>query len=108
MKAIARKTRTARQTGQSLTEVMLILAAVAAALAVVFPTVEYLTYYRGPVKPHKFDPAETASPVRTAASAPVAAPAAAPKAEPAKTPEAPATPPAKTPEAPKTAPTPAP
>ena len=97
MNAIARTTRAGRPSGQSLSEIMLILAAAAAALAVFFPTYEYLTLYRGQGIPYKFEPSAAVAPPASAAQ---------PKAEPAKTPEAPKTEPAKTTEAPTPAATP--
>ena len=82
-----------RSTGQSVYEVMLILACAAMALAVFFTAYEYVSYYHGEAKtvpplgsatsgtrpaPRTAAPVMTPAPASTAAPAPATTPAAAP------------------------------
>ncbi|MGD0999114.1 MAG: hypothetical protein ABSA67_00330 [Candidatus Brocadiia bacterium] len=68
--------RPARSAGQSVYEVMLIIACAAMLLAVVFAAHEYISFYQGPPKPYKFEPTATTMPVsRPPAPARTAAPA---------------------------------
>ncbi len=78
-----------RSAGQSVYEVMLIVACAAMLLAVLLAAQEYVSFYQGPVKPYKFEsgaaampvamppaPARKAAPAGTAAPTPAAATAA--------------------------------
>ena len=62
--------RSVRSTGQSIYEVMLIIACAAMALAVFFAVHEYVSFYHGPTKPYKFESAAAAR--RRAAADPAA------------------------------------
>jgi cell division septation protein DedD len=73
--------RTPSARGQSIYEVMLILACAAMALALFFAAYEYVSFYHGPTKPYKFEPAASAPPLPRPAArtpAPVAPPTPAP------------------------------
>jgi hypothetical protein len=67
--------RSARSTGQSIYEVLLIIACAAMALAVIFAVYEYVAYYAGPTRP---PPSRPAAPAPTPKMAPTPAPAVTP------------------------------
>jgi hypothetical protein len=68
--------RTARSTGQSVYEVMLILSCAAMALAVFFAAYEYVSYYHGEAKPvPQLGSAGTGPKAAPRAAAPTTAPA---------------------------------
>jgi len=82
-------------TGQSIYEVMLILACAAMALALFFAVHEYVSFYTGSTKPYKFEPTATVPPLTkpaartptpTATPAPAMAPMPAAPAAPTATP----------------------
>jgi hypothetical protein len=99
--------RPARSAGQSVYEVMLILACAAMALAVFFAAYEYLSYYHGPSQPESAPavaprpqpraPAPAVSPAPAPTAAPAPAPTAAPAPATSATPETTAAPAATTP-----------
>ena len=79
--------RPVRSAGQSVYEVMLIIACAAMLLAVVFAAQEYFSFYQGPPKPYKFEAGAAALPVAAPpAPARKAAPAPARTATPAPAP----------------------
>ncbi|MGO8702544.1 MAG: hypothetical protein ACLQVA_01905 [Candidatus Brocadiia bacterium] len=81
--------RPLRSAGQSVYEVMLIIACAAMLLAVILAAQEYFSFYQGPAKPNKFESATTPMPMATP-------PAPVRKTAPARTAPAPTTTPAST------------
>jgi hypothetical protein len=78
MNAMLRTPSAARSTGQSVYEVLLVIACVAMGLALILAVWEYVAFYQGPTKPYKFEPSATVPPVANPA-----APAPTPKRMPA-------------------------
>jgi hypothetical protein len=75
--------------GQSIYEVMLIIACAAMALALFFAAYEYISYYHGPTKSYKFEPAATVTPLpKPEAEAHTLAPPASPTPAPTTAPTA--------------------
>ena len=80
--------RPVHSTGQSVYEVMLILACAAMALALCFAAFEYVSFYRGDNKPYKFDTTTTRVQDLPKPEAHVAAPKVAPQPVPKPVPAA--------------------
>jgi len=72
------RTPSARSEGQSVYEVLLIIACAAMVVALIFAAYEYVAFYQGPPRPYEFEPSATETPLPKSA-----APAPAPKMRPA-------------------------